>query len=121
MTRKIITDQIQIDQSGTFEGTIETVISNLARIQSEIVTQYPEAIDSDIKIEVDYYGYDGGRDYEVRFSRFETDEEMQAREKQEAKIKEVKKRKALAKEAEIKSKEIDERKLYEELKRKFGD
>jgi hypothetical protein len=109
MTRKSVTDRKTFNDYDVFEGTFETVISNLSRAQSEIVTQYPEAIDSDIRVDC-VFDYDGGKEWYVEFIRFETDKEMQTREKQEAKIKEVKKRK-----------ELEERALYEKLKKKFGD
>lgn len=81
-------------------------------MRDEIIAQYPEAYDSEIIINYEFYGYDGAREYEVCFMRFETDKEMDFR----MKIEESARHRKL----EAKKKAEDkERALFEKLKKKF--
>lgn len=63
---------------------------------------------TDFKLHAEYYGYDGGKDYEIWGSRMETDEEAQTRIDAAKKLKEKTDAKSLAHRKKI---EAEARKL----------
>lgn len=96
--------------------SFEDIKTHLDKCQSEM----PE---SHFEYKVEYYGYDGGCSvYLIRYS-IETDEEYTSRirilEEHEAKEKIRKEKAELIKKEKQAKKELEERELYEQLKKKF--
>ena len=90
------------------EGKVEEVIEHI----QDYKKRYEESGWTDIEIEYDYYGYDGGKDITLVGMRDETLAEEKKRLEKERKIKE--------REAEAKAKKLKkERKEYVRLKKKF--
>jgi hypothetical protein len=101
------TERIEVKQTEycwvDFEGTLDTIISDLQKCKE----------DGWEGIGVEYYGYDGGREYYLYKYREETDEEyaerLKVEEKQEEKLKKDKLKrlkKELAKLTETELKEL---------------
>ena len=99
-----------------FDGKVDDVINML---QNYIATY-----GSDIEIEAEYYGYDGGVEYNLNSYRIETDEEYNKRQQQLTKQRErqaeQKKKQIEKKKLELSKLEKEERELYEKLKEKYS-
>lgn len=99
----------EIEDNLNLEGSIDEVIQRL----QDLKQRYEERDWTELEIEYDYYGYDGGMDIVLKGMREETRKEEKERLEKERRQKE--------REQTIKAKKLeDERKEYERLKKKFG-
>ena len=87
------------------DQTPEQIIENMKKFRAEIG-------DRDVYFHINHYGFDGGKELELRERREENDKEYEKRLKEEKKERESKKASKALKEA----KELAE---YERLKKKF--
>lgn len=84
---------------------VDDAINDLKEYIEKLI---PEGYDRKyIQFNIDYYGHDGASNITLQFYREETDEEYSTRIEHENKIR--------------KNAEDKERRLYEELKKKFGN
>jgi hypothetical protein len=99
------------DFRDVIQGTIDDVILNLKKIEKEIKSEISKR-----KLKYDKIQITDCDEYNITFSlcRYETDEEMKVRKRLEKALKEH------TKMVEIKKVE-EEKKLYEELKKKYGN
>ena len=107
--KKIIIETLTELSIHDFEGDLSEVLNLLQGLKSRNVAKYGVCID----LELDWYDSDSSPAIIVRGHRFETDKEFSERRKEYFEALQRKKDKKAKSEAE-------ERKLYEQLKRKFG-
>lgn len=104
MTKRYLTERIG---DCNFDG--------MTRQSMNVMFDAAEATHENVRIDSEVYGYDGAQDFFLVGQRWETEEEVAARLKEERRIAEA------ARKAEKAKAEAKERKQFERLKKKFED